>query len=329
MEPLLIAHAEDPDGILARTLMMRQFPSGQKHVFVRYDRIVQAFEEAITEAEGCSSVYVADVDPNLRLIQAGGSDFALLEKLAEGREVYWFDHHDDTLQNKDKLAELGIKVHHQKKQCAALIIAQHYRLPDSYGRKLAKIAQAHDHKNSSDDHQNIRIGDELEKIIALGNERLDYGLLLVLAEDLQKEKCFDEKYKLQPRWQYYVNQFDKRKKQAYAELDNSVEIIKVGQYNVLFGYSSPLLSQKPGPFHLREKYEKDSDIFVCLFKSPVRNHLVLTNKEVSFPVVPFVQGLGGGGRGNGGGFTLDYDITPENYAMVKEMLLSQMENYSK
>jgi hypothetical protein len=132
---------------------------------------------------------------------------------------------------------------------------------------------------------------------------------------------------LRPEWQQYADIFNQREQEAYKELDNSVEITTAGNHKILFGYSSPLLSQKPGIFHLREKYEKDSDLFVCLFKSPVRNHPIMTNKGVSFPVVPFVQSLGGGGRGNGGGFTLDYDITPANYQQVKEMLLSQMERF--
>ena len=329
MKPLIIAHAEDPDGIIARALLMRQFPSFQEHIFVRYDRIAEAFEEAIGKAAGRSSVYVADINPNQRLVQAGGSDFALLEKLAAGREVYWFDHHDATLRHKDKLAQLGIKVNHQENQCAAMIIAQHYYTSDPYARKLAKIAQAHDHKNTSSDAKNILIGNELEKVIALANESLDYALLLDLSEDLQYQNCFDERYKLRPQWRYQVGKFNRREEQAYQELDNTVEITAVGNHNILFGYSSSLLSQKPGPFHLRQKYEKQADIFVCLFKQPVRNHLVLVTKESSFPVVPFVESLGGGGRGTGGGFTLDYDITPENHQQVKEMLLSRIGTYSK
>lgn len=324
MKLLLVAHAEDPDGIISRALLMRQFPSGKDNVFVRYDRIAEAFEEAVTKSSGCNSVYVADVNPNPRLVSSG---FALMEKLSYGREVYWFDHHDATLRNKDRMAKLGIKVHHDEHHCAAMIIAQHYNLFDPYAKKIAKIAQAHDYKKQSKEARNTQIGNELEKVIAIANETLNYGLLLQLSEDLAEEKCFNKIYNLRPEWQQHVDKFNRRELEAYKDLDDSVEISKIGPYRVLFGYSSPLLSQKPGPFHLRDKFERDSDIFVCLFKSPVRNHMVLTNNGVSFPVVPFVQSLGGGGRDNGGGFTLDYDITSENYKPVKEMLLSQMDKY--
>src|SRR3989338_5047417 len=328
MAPLIIAHAEDPDGILARALLMRQFPAGQKHVFVRYDRIAEAFDEAVTKAGGCSSVYVADVNPTPGLVQAGGSDFTLLEKLAAGREVYWFDHHGATLQHKDKLAELGIKVYHQENQRAALIIHKHYQSSDLYETRLAKIAQAHDYKNNHSDHENIKIGDQLEKIIALANEKLNHNLLLDLSLDLQKEKCFDTEFALRPKWQYYVNQFTRREQAAYRELDNTVEITNVGNHKVLFGYSSPLLSQKNGPDHLCKKYLDRADIFVCLFKSPVRNHIVSAPGK-KFSVVPFVKNLDGGGdeHRNSGGFTLDYDVTSANYAAVKGVIVSELEKY--
>lgn len=324
MKPLLIAHAEDPDGILARALMMRLHQEFG-HIFVRYDRIVEAFEQAVEKSD---HVYIADVDLNPRLRAAGGSDFALLKKITgfETSLVTWFDHHDGALKNKDKLAEIGIRLYHDSNQCAALLIAQHYFMKDQYDRRLAKIAQAHDYMNNSSDHKNIKIGKELEKIIAVANEKLDYGLLLELSEDLRDERCFDAKFRLNPKWQSYVDLFNQRETAAYQELEGSVEIEK-GEHKVLFGYSSPLLSQKPGSYYLRQKYEREADIFVCLFKSPVRNHIILINEGVTFPVVPFLQSLGGGGRGNGGGFSLDYDITPENYAQEKEMLLSKIEDY--
>jgi len=77
-----------------------------------------------------------------------------------------------------------------------------------------------------------------------------------------------------------------------------------------------------------EKYQKNADVFVCLFKSPTRNHIVLKNENSNFPIISLLQSLGGGGRGNGGGFSLDYDITPQNYAAIKEMLLLEIDKIS-
>ena len=337
MKPLLIAHAEDPDGILSRVLAMRYFymreRKPEEHIFIRYDRIVEGFQEAVKRAHHHKFIYVADVSINQRLIQAGGSDFALLEKLARQAEVYWFDHHPESLRHKNMLAQLGINADHDENQCAALLLQRHFQIKDSYGLKLAKIAQAHDHKNDSSDAENIRIGNELEKIIALANEGLNYDLLLDLTCDLRDEKCFDGEFKVRPSWQFYVDQFNQREGQAYGELDNTVEVVKLGKYHVLFGYSSPLLSQKPGPSYLRKQYGDKADVFFCLFRPPVRNHIILTSGTSSFPVVSFVQGLGGDGResppGSGGGFTLDYNLTPDNYQQIKEMLLSRMEKYAQ
>ncbi len=342
MKPLIIAHAEDPDGIIARALKMRHYSmtagNPDEHIFVRYDRIVEAFQEAATQADRYDTIFVGDVDLNPKLVQAGGSDFSLIEKLAKGRSMAWYDHHSGTLKHKEKLEQLGINVIHHDNYCAAMLIDVAHGLSerllqrnqdDPYEKRLAKIAQAHDYKNNSSEHKNIKIGDELEKIISLANENLNYGLLLDLSCALRDEKCLDEDFNLLPSWQQYATEFDRRSGEAYQELDNAVEISTIEDNQVLFGYCSPLLSQKPGSFYLRKQYQDQADIFVCLFKSPVRNHIILTKEKSSFPVVPLLQSLGGGGRGNGGGFSLDFDIVPVNYTSVKEMLLSRIEQYSK
>lgn len=341
MNPLFVAHAEDPDGIMARVLKMRHCSLTERnpdqHIFVRYDRMVEAFQEAVARADNYDTIFVADVDVNPRLVKAGGSDFSLLKKLAEHRNVYWYDHHEGTAKYQEKMEELGIKVYYNENHCAALLVdvvahfAPEHKLragvDDLYEEKLVKIAQAHDYKNNFSNHENIKIGNELEKIIAVANESLNYDLLLDLSCALRDEKCFDKGYNLRAEWQQYADDFDRRAPLAFQELDDSVEIIKVGKYNILFGYCPALLSQKKGPFHLSEKYENQAEIFVSLFKPQVRNHIILTNKKSSFPVVSFLQSLGGGGRGNGGGFSFDYDLTTQNYQQVKEILLSQMEKY--
>lgn len=332
MKPLLIAHAEDPDGIIARALAMR-YLSGQganpaDHILVRYDRIVEAFQKAAYLAENYDTIYIADVDLNIQLQKAAGENLSLLEKISQGGTVSWFDHHEGTLENKEKLAQIGIQLYHDKNQCAAMLLQRQFSLKDSYGLKLAKIAQAHDYKDTSSDHPNIQIGNELEKIIAVANKRLNYLILFDLSLDLQNERCFDDDFKLRQKWQHYADDFDQLAPSAYQELESSVEMITAGNYKIIFGHCPALLSQKPGSFYLRKKYGAQAEVFVCLFKSPARNHLVLKTDKSSFPVASLVQGLGGGGRGNGGGFSLDYDVTPENYTAVKDMLISQMEKYT-
>ena len=340
MKPLYISHAEDPDGIISLALKMRYYssmgnPVAGQHIFVRYDRIVEAFQEAAAKVDGYDLVFVTDINPNPRLVKAGGAYFSLIERLAANKMVFWYDHHDGSQKHMDKLTEVGVSVNHDESQCAAMLIykAQNQFLPsgtipDPYERKLAKIAQPHDYKNTSSDHPNIKIGNELEKIIALANENLNYSLLFDLSCALQNEKCFNEDFNLLPSWQQYSTEFDRRSEEAYRELDHTVEITTTGDHKVLFGYSSPLLSQKPGSFHLRQKYQKNADVFVCLFKSPTRNHIVLKNENSNFPIISLLQSLGGGGRGNGGGFSLDYDITPQNYAAIKEMLLLEIDKIS-
>ena len=319
---LTLAHGEDPDGIISHV-----FLESQEHIFARYDRIGEAFQQAADS--DTEEILVADINVNPSLISASGKDFGILEKLAERRKIIWFDHHTGTLEHKAKLEELGIKVNFDEKKCASLIVADYLSLKDHYLLKLAQIAQANDFKHTSKDYENIEIGNELEKIISLANESMNEDLLLELTNYLREGLVFNKRWKLRPSWNYYTGEFDRREKEAYKELDESVSIVTLleSKQRALFGYSSSLLSAKPGAFHLREKYKDDADIFICLFKPPVRNHIALINESSKFPIVPFVQGLGGGGRGTGGGFTLDYDITSENYEMVKGMLIEELRKY--
>ncbi|MBS3126919.1 hypothetical protein J4228_02010 [Candidatus Woesearchaeota archaeon] len=329
--PLIITHGEDPDGIIAHALLMRVFSvdDSRNNLFVRYDRIEDAFLRAVPTSNGTDRVYIADVDLNPCLRSAGGHEYALLEQLAGKADVTWFDHHEGTREHKDQLNKLGITVDHDPNKCAALLIARYYELKDPYDVKLSKIAQAHDYKNDCKASKNGLLGDQLEKIIAVANASLDYETLHELSGSLRDGTVFDRKYNLLPQWQERANEFDVRKEEAFAELQNSVEVVTLNNYRVLFGQSSSLLSQKPGPFYLRREFSNAADIFVCLFKPPVRNHLVLINDGISFPLIPFLQHMGGGGRGSGGGFTLDYDITSKNYEEVKKMILSKMEHYNK
>ncbi|MDP3639843.1 MAG: hypothetical protein Q8R53_01420 [Nanoarchaeota archaeon] len=330
MNPLVIAHAEDPDGLISRALLLRALliddKDMQDHVFVRYDRLVESFQEAVEKSRMHERLYVADLSVNDRLLQAEG-DSALLDQLVSGKTLHWFDHHDGTAAHQKELTKRGITVQYHKDKCASLLVAQHFLLGHPYEKMLARIAQASDYPGPMHQPAAVRLGNDLEKIIAVANETMDYRGLLDLACDLRDEKCFDRQMQLSPAWQEQVNTFTRRESQAYAELKESVEMISQGDRRIVFGYASPLLSPKPGPSYLREQYRDIAEVFICLFKPPVRNHLIFICEDSSFPVVPFVQSLGGGGRGNGGGFTLDYDVTPENYLQIKEMLLEKMEKY--
>ena len=332
MNPLLITHAEDPDGIISRSLLMRALfiddKNPQDHVFVRYDRFAEAFQEAVEKAEQHDAIYVADLSVNDRLLQAEPENCSLLDQLVAGKRAHWFDHHDGTMAHQKELSARGIDIHYHKDHCASLLVASYFSLGYPYEKTLVRVAQANDYRSPVHEPDSLRLGNDLEKIIALLNEKPDYGLLLELSCAVRDEQCFDREQRLLPPWQELAEDFSRRESVAYAELEQSAEMISVGVQKIIFGYASPLLAPKQGPDYLREQYRDVADIFVCLFKPPVRNHLVFICEDSSFPVVPFVKGLGGGGRGTGGGFTLDYDVTPENYKQVKERLLDEIEKYS-
>ena len=312
---LTLAHGEDPDGIISHA-----FLESHEHIFARYDRIGEAFEEAAgSDAE---VILIADLNVNPRLL----SKESILEKLVKGRKVEWYDHHTGTLANKAKLESLGVAVHYEPDNCASLIIAKHLSFT-GYHLRLAEIAQTSDYKSTTEDCEGIPPAEKLEKIISLANENMNDGLLLELVYGLRKGLVFNKKWELLPSWKYYLGKFKEREKKDYGEINDTISVIKVNQYNVLFCYASPLIA-KQAVNDFRDQYKEHADIFICLSRAPLRNHLVLKTENSSFPVILFAQNLGGGGRQTGAGFTLDYDITPENYEAVKGMLVEELRKYS-
>src|SRR3989338_4336952 len=148
MNPLVIAHAEDPDGLISRALLQRALliddKDPQDHIFVRYDRLVESFQEAVEKARTHEALYVTDLSVNDRLLQADG-DSAILEQLAAGKTLHWFDHHDGTAAHHKELTERGITVQYHKDKCASLLVAQYFCLGHPYEKMLARIAQSSDY----------------------------------------------------------------------------------------------------------------------------------------------------------------------------------------
>ena len=129
MRSLHIGHAEDPDGILAKALAMRYHQGDHTdHILVRYDRMVEQFQNAVTLAQkyNYDSIEIADIDLNIQLQRAAGENLSLLEKLSRTGKVLWFDHHDGTKEQISKLAQIEIEVHHDPNQCAALLYQRHF-----------------------------------------------------------------------------------------------------------------------------------------------------------------------------------------------------------
>jgi hypothetical protein len=298
---MIITHAEDPDGIIAATLLHRRF--GGDILFARYDNLDKVFMDAITRER--DEVYVADINPNTQITR---DNLAIIQEL---KPTMWFDHHTGTEKNKDKLTQIGAEVIYDPNKCAAMLVARHYG-EDAYGMGLAKVAQLHDYQQARAEGP----ADRLEKIICLANA-LHPELLPELVKELGDGSFFDTS-----SWTQRAHEVDGLREQAYENLELSVDLQERHGYKVLFANSSPLLSQKPAPRHLFQIYQNDVDLIVTFFEQPFTNHIVTaTNNRIDVPAL--CASLGGGGRGRQGGFGA------ETYEGLPPLLLEIVPNYRR
>jgi len=336
--PFLLHHGEDPDGIIAAALagaycerQLKEVPAA--YFPLRYDNVTDNLPLIINEAERARpcQIVVADINPTTTVMRD-----SLLYRLINAvhpahsnrPKVLWIDHHSGTEKSNDDFQQHGIHVVYDANQCASLLAAKHFALNDDpYFHHLASIAQAHDYAKPGQINEQLSAGNELEKIIALANATSNEDLLRKLIVDL-KDGCYFSAEKVPlPFWQEHSSQYDVQKTAALNQLEESIVVEPVGDYQVLFALAPPILSQKPAPRYLKENHDGAADLQVCLFAAPYRNHIIQSKKDSRLDVVGFCQVMGGGGRNNSGGFTLSELITEENYAAQRRMIGEQLRDY--
>lgn len=337
MSNIIFTHCEDPDGIIAHALLIRALGINDvntfNHFFVRYDRLVDDFgrlEDRLRELPQ-SNVYIADIGLNGQLANAGGAPYARLENIAGlVKQWYWFDHHETTLEHREALRRMSVRLVYNPERCAALLVRDAFGLTGEYESGLAQIAQAHDYKKPGSMSQRVLRGNEIEKVIALANEQLDCKTLLHLSSELAQGAAVDQNFQLHGKWRGHVTDFDTRTVAAYRELEESVVVEDVVGLRVLFAHSPAILSQKPALDYIQTHYAEEGDVYVCFFRPPVHNHIISRKQGHNFPVVELCVSLGGGGRGNGGGFSTTNDISATNLSLFQEIIRKKIAKfYSK
>ncbi len=329
--PFIIHHGEDPDGIIAAALggayCERQLKETPAAYFpLRYDNVEERLPFIVKEAETARpcQILVADINPTTTVAR-DGLFYRLVDAVHPAHrdrpKMIWIDHHTGTEKLTTDFKQRGIEVVYDGSQCASLLAVKHFALnEDPYFHHLASIAQAHDYAQPGQLNEPLLAGNELEKIIALANASGDEDLLRRLIVDLKDGRYFSNGNLPVPFWQDFSSQYEPQKRAALDQLKESIVIETVGDYRVLFALASPLLSQKPAPRYLKENHDGAADLQVCLFAAPYRNHIIQGKNKSPLDVVGFCQSMGGGGRNNSGGFTLQGLITEENYAAQRKMI---------
>jgi len=332
--PLIVTHAEDPDGIISHALLLRaldihdQTLSPENHHFLRYDRLVEQFEsigDLLRDSK--KDLYIADIglNPALAAVRNG---HLVPEILQNARSTTWIDHHANTEIRIGLLNHFGVDVVYNNRQCAGQQTQRYFNLNSPYEILLGKIAQAHDYKKLGVHHPNITLGDELQAVISYANASLDFNMLAEFTAGLRDENVIQGE-RLTSDWEDIVIDYEHKQQQAFQDLENSIESETIAGHRVLWAVASPYLSAKPAPRYMKQYYSDKCDFYIVIFESPTRNHIFEKSPHVLFPVEAMAQSLGGGGRGDGGGFSVPYDTTEETIPQIKELVREKIEHYSR
>ena len=334
---IIATHGEDPDGIIAHALLLRaleisdQTLSPETNHFLRYDRLVEQFKGINSLVQdGKTSLYIADVGLNPLLAGENGGNL-IIDLLQNPRQVMWIDHHLPTIERKSLFDQFGGNLVYCSKRSSGFLTKTHFNLNSDYDTLLGGISQAHDYKRPGRNHTLITLGDELQRVIsyanALPDESSSFELLSNLTTSLRDDKIIRGS-RLSSDWEDLIIEYEFLQQQAFHDLEESLEFENIAGHEVLWAVSSPYLSQKIAPRYLESQYSDSVDLCVTIFTSPVRNHIIDGYFCNGLSIGDICKSLGGGGRGNGGGFSVPYDTTEKTIPQIKELVREQIELYS-
>jgi len=330
MKNIILAHGEDLDGIITHTLMDIYFRATYtnitpEHHFVRYDELTLPFERVLTrfrEKREGSLLLVGDLSVNPPLVP-------LLKELSGYCAPEYFDHHTNTREHQAELEQSGITFYLDSGRCTSEIVAEQllpptFYMDQEYVRHLADLAHRSDFPLEK--QQTVQ-GRKLEKVISFANAHRDVLMLSSLVQVIRQGIIFDGTEKLFFRAEEVVREYDQKEGEALRTLHNSHEVLDIEGYKVLFASASPLLDGKRVLHYLREEFAGEADLYVALYSSPQRNHLMIRSAGNPLEVGHLGQWLGGGGRGEGAGFAWPNAITPDNYLKEREMIIQRIGDY--
>jgi len=308
----IIAHSADCDGIISHALLKIRLKD-TKHFLADYPDFPLKLDKAGFEPEG--NIIVADIDLNPYISK---HESAFERAGGRHKNFSWFDHHEGSITHKDFLDKYCNSVTLDRNKCASLLIYETLFSNNDYAKWLAYIAQDYDYKNTCTEEYSlaqkvqdtINSGFGLERFIEMIAKQEKWQVNGELAEALEESR----------QW------FLKRKAKAYSELESTLKIIDVSGLKVMFGLSKTDLYPSDAPMYLKEKY--DADLFVVFYLNKHGSTMVYGNTD-EINVVEICNSLGGGGRGNNGGFIFGHKNDLQNFEERAEYVSKSIKLFQK
>lgn len=294
----IIADRTDCDGVISHALLKRKLKSTIHFPSDYYD-FHKMLAEVIILPQG--NIFVADLDLNSNIRKYT----YLFERAKRKHKTFaWFDHHVGSLSAMDFLEKHCSLVNVQKDQCASMIISRTLWSKDDYAEWLVKIAQDYDYKNKGTEEYNL--AQKLQEVIRSDFPTESLIETISIDDSWQNRGCLINELEV-PR-----QDFLKRKPEAYSELEKTLFTQEISGLRVMFGLSNMTLYRSDAPMYLKDKRSNDADLFVVFFLNDYGPVMIYGNTE-EMKVTDLCSMLGGGGRGNNGGFTFGNKISNDNY----------------
>jgi hypothetical protein len=310
----IIGHDADPDGLIFHGLA-RRLHKLTTHFFAGYSNLIDPFVEVLKHPSG--RVIVGDLSFQHQF--EGG---ALLHPILNHHSgLDWYDHHNESRDNRKILEDLCGTVVVETNACASMLFQEHNMPGDIYAAKIVQIAQAHDFLRTGSPYWGV--ANDLQDVISSGFD------LTQLLDDIAHERVFtsDAESLVEGYAHQVVSQYKEQKAVAAEELLSSIKILNGKSPSIAYALSPKLLYMKAGPNIMDGTVPNtDADILVTFFKD-LNSVFVIGRNGYGVHSTKMCQDFGGGGRGPRGGFSLDHKANLQSYNLDIEVTDAKIRKY--
>jgi len=341
----IVTHAEDVDGIISAVLLEEYCKNGEnQYFFVKYSEQIKCFLEVLKKVKATFRAYgnfcfISDLSFNQNLLD-GFRDSSILGNLSSFcPNIFWFDHHDNTIHNKSRLESFGIIVFSKMKTCSSKIIFEVlFNIDDEKDKKfryLSDIAQAHDYGVLDSPGEIISIALDLQKVISYINCFGDKKDLLFLIKLLHNRIInYSIMQLIEDNWIFgKIKEYDNRLEEAKIAMINSFteKNLKINgeEYSFLFAYDASSLLQSKDTFRDFEKRYLQNKKYLgvlIIFGKNICNSIFFSFDKIKFSAVSFCEYMGGGGREGDGGFNISL-VNENNIKEKFEEVFLKLKNF--
>lgn len=320
-EALIVSHGEDVDGVVAATLLSQYLDEkGQdnSYVFADFNTIENILiEVSENNTNPHRDLYVLDMGVE-GILKKEKNGVPLIDRLMEvTNSITLIDHHymTPTPGLEDDLEDKGVNLMATDLlTCTSKLVYENYIRDQLFPYYLSRLAQLSDHPEEKDRFSQAEWNYTLElQDLITGFNYFDVNSgVSGIADDMKKFPFILSPE--HPNYQFYHEQLifiQDHKEKAVQEFRGSLRTVDLGFYGkerikIVVGYGSGILPSK-GTTRRMMQVQEDLGLglsgVMVVYGPPTNNVLFFSTPESPLDVIGFCLFMGGGGRGNDGGFS--------------------------